>query len=408
MKPSKSVRILQKIKGEDGVWRFVPVKKSGDKYIWGDSPGTYFLEWWEGTKRRRESVGTAPSEVLEARRRKTNELIGQMLVDRGFVPEERVESQQGTPIKTATEAFLLHVQVHSPDKPRTVQRYRAVLDHFLRLMGKLRFVEAVQRKHIDEYKANRASDRSGGRSGGPVTPGTINFEVSTLRTFFNFLIHERGIKMENSCARFKPLRDASRDANRRPTTYSQEELDLLFRDCDGADRAAFAALLLTGLREQELCFLTWDDVSLRRGKEHIRVRAKPGFSPKDYEEREIPIPPDLSAILSVQPRESKWVFPNPKGGLETHLLRRLKRVAERVEVEGATLHKFRHTYATRLLENGADIVTVQRLLGHSDLDTTKRYLNPNVHRKRIAVDRLSLLGNPLEQNSAEETAQTVQ
>jgi integrase len=275
-------------------------------------------------------------------------------------------------------------------------------------MGKLRFVEAVQRKHIDEYKASRAGDKTGGRSGGQVAPGTVNFEVSTLRTFFNFLIHERGVKMENPCARFKPLRDAKRDTNCRPTTYAQHELDLLFRACDGPDRAAFAALLLTGLREQELCFLTWDDVSLRHGQEHVRVRAKEDFSPKDYEEREIPIPPDLMAILSVQPRDTRWVFPNSKGERESHLLRRLKRVAERVGVEGATLHKFRHTYATRLLESGADIVTVQRLLGHSDLDTTKRYLNPDVDRKRVAVNRLSLLGSPPEQELEKETVETVQ
>ena len=57
---------------------------------------------------------------------------------------------------------------------------------------------------------------------------------------------------------------------------------------------------------------------------------------------------------------------------------------------GATLHKFRHTYATRLLENGCDIVTVQRLMGHSDLDTTRQYLDPDEKLKRSAVGKLSL------------------
>lgn len=104
------------------------------------------------------------------------------------------------------------------------------------------------------------------------------------------------------------------------------------------------------------------------------MRAKPGFWPKDYEEREIPIPAELAAILKGRARKLPWVFPRPDELQETHLLRRLKRVAAAVGVETATLHKFRHTYATRLLENGADIVTVQRLLSHSGLDTTKCYL----------------------------------
>ncbi len=64
-----------------------------------------------------------------------------------------------------------------------------------------------------------------------------------------------------------------------------------------------------------------------------------------------------------------------------------------VVVENATLHKFRHTYATRLLEQGCDIVTVQHLMGHSDLETTRQYLNPDEALKRRAVNRLSLPGH---------------
>jgi integrase/recombinase XerD len=71
----------------------------------------------------------------------------------------------------------------------------------------------------------------------------------------------------------------------------------------------------------------------------------------------------------------------------------LKRIAVKANVDNVTLHKFRHTYATRLLEQGADIVTVQHLLGHSDIETTRRYLSPEQELQRKAVNRLSLKGS---------------
>ena len=74
------------------------------------------------------------------------------------------------------------------------------------------------------------------------------------------------------------------------------------------------------------------------------------------------------------------------------LLRTLKEIAA-AKVANATLHKFRHTYAARLLESGCDIVTVQKLMGHSDIETTRQYLNPDEALKRSAVNRLSLPRN---------------
>lgn len=83
-----------------------------------------------------------------------------------------------------------------------------------------------------------------------------------------------------------------------------------------------------------------------------------------------------------------FVLPARRGSREKHLRRGPKQAAKRAGVEGATLHKFRHTYATRLLGQGADVVTVQRLLVQSDLATTQRYLNPDVDGKRAALSRL--------------------
>ena len=295
-----------------------------------------------------------------------------------------------TPLTEARELFLKHVQAHSPDKPATLRRYGQVLRHFIRLFGHKEFVENITRADIDEYKIRRRQEKSE-QHGRLITSATVNFEVCTLRTFFYYLGNERGCSMENPCARFKHVRDAKKKAGRHPPTYTQAELDALFANCDDFEKAVFATLLLTGLREQELCFLNWRDLDFENGCLRVSGEGKVGFSPKDYEERIIEMPPDLMSILSSLPRRSKWVFPTSSGNRLNHLLRRLKSVAARANVAAATLHKFRHTYATRLLEEGADIVTVQKLMGHSDLETTRKYLNPKDELRRSAVNRLSLL-----------------
>jgi integrase len=255
------------------------------------------------------------------------------------------------------------------------------------------FVEAITRPDIDDYKAVRSGESSDQHPDRRITPRTINYEISVLRTFFYFLIRERNLPISNPCAKFKLLKDPRMKAKRRPPTYRQDELNRIFTECDENENTIFATFLLSGLREEELCYLTWPDVDLRdRDNAMLRVTGdgKPGFSPKDYEERMIPISRELAELLARLPRRTAWVFPTKAGNRQTHLLRRLKVIADAAHVTGATLHKFRHTYATRLLENGCDIVTVQRLMGHSDLDTTRQYLDPDEKLKRSAVSKLSL------------------
>jgi integrase/recombinase XerD len=367
--------------------------KIGTRYVWDKRPGYFFVEWWEGKKRRRELAGQTPSEATEAQRRKQNELIGELVANGREVPT--VNEASATPIQDAITLFTNHVHTHSPDKPKTLQRYKKVLEHFERHLGKRRFVEAITRADIDDYKIRRSGEKSQ-QHPHAIIPRTIDFEVSVLRTFFYFLINERGIRMENPCARFKAFKDQQSKAKRKPPTYTQNELDRLFVACTEIEKTVFATLLLTGLREQELYFLTWNDLDLTKAT--IRVTPKPneGFSPKDYEERIVPIPLDLIKLLTQVPHASEWIFPNAKGQRMTHLLRRLKSVARIARVDDATLHKFRHTYAARLLEKGSDIVTVQHLLGHSDIETTRQYLSPEEGLKRQVVNRLSLSGKTIE------------
>lgn len=383
----KRVRIIKKVRIAAGVWRFVSLDRVGGRYVWDRQPGHYFLEWWEGRKRRRELAGETPNQALEAQRRKTNELIGEKLTGATHLkPAE--EGGTATLITKTLELFREHTKTHSPAKPATHQRYNQVLAHFERILGKRKFVEAITRSDMDDYKIARSREMFAGR---PVSPATINFEITILRALFYYLIRERGISMENPCAHFKQLRSEKERLKGRPPVYKQAELDKIFAECNETDRAIFATLVLTGQRKDELVNLTWSDVDLSRAV--LRVTAKGDFAPKDYEEREIPLSPDLVGILRKLPQNSTWVFPRTKGdrlGPNT-MLRRLKEVAERADVKHATLHKFRHTYATRLLEDGCDIVTVQHLLGHSDLETTRKYLSPDNELARKAVNRLTMV-----------------
>jgi integrase len=431
MKLRPRIRIFKKVRLAAGRWQFVSLPRKGNSWIWDPRPGTYYIEWWEGPQRRRESAGSTPAEALNAVRRKQWELAGQAVIgdqagnavtpefDYGAGGFGHADAAQGTglraglrsagaaqgfgafgraaagpvligtPLRDAAAEYLEHIRTHSPEKPQTLARYRCVMEHFLRLLGHRRYVEAVTRADIEEYKMARVREPAAQkRRGRKVRPSTVNFELGAIRSFYNFLRRELGLEIENPCEVFRPLRDMVTMGHARRPVYSNEELEKLFAACDGEDRLAFQTLLMTGLRESELCWLTWDDVCLEPGREHLVVRAKPGFTPKDYEQREVPLPPALVAQLRALAHRDEYVFPARRGGRETHLLRRLKQAAKRAGVEGATLHKFRHTYATRLLEQGADVVTVQRLLGHSDLETTQRYLNPDVDRKRAAVLRL--------------------
>ncbi len=151
----KRVRIIKKVRLAGGLWKFISLDRIGNRYVWDKRPGYYFLEWWEGKKRKRERAGITPSEALEAHRRKQHELIGELLAG-GKTPPPSPEEGAATAIEDAVEMFLEHVKAHSPDKPLTVRRYRQVLDHFERLLGKKKYVEAITRADIDDYKIKRS------------------------------------------------------------------------------------------------------------------------------------------------------------------------------------------------------------------------------------------------------------
>jgi integrase len=157
-----------------------------------------------------------------------------------------------------------------------------------------------------------------------------------------------------------------------------------------------------------VAFLFWSDINLKLRT--IRVTSKPhlGFSPKRWEEREIPIPLELAKLLEGRPHlhNERFVFPSPRGNREHNMLLKCKAVGERagLDSEKFDLKTFRSTYATRLLRSGFDVRTVQHWMGHKSLETTMRYLVPasDVH------DRLDQVGVPSVTKEADPPRKLVQ
>jgi hypothetical protein len=176
----KSVRIVKKI-SEDGVWKFVSLKQNGSRYVWDARPGQYYLDWWDGDKRRREFAGASPSQALTAQRRKQMEVVGALVLTgtRPSFPisdaaatsesagEQAPQKQSGTSITEARALFLAHVATHSPDKPETQRRYAQAMRHFERLIAHRKYVQDVTRADLDEYKIKRKAEKSE-RTGRPL------------------------------------------------------------------------------------------------------------------------------------------------------------------------------------------------------------------------------------------------
>lgn len=181
--------------------------------------------------------------------------------------------------------------------------------------------------------------------------------------------------------------------------YSAEELQSLLEACNPAERVRYFFFLLTGERDKEVRYTTWDDVDFSRKCVRVTAKKQLDFKPKDKEEREIPIPAALlSALKEYKAEGSKnnpygLLFPTSQGQPDKKFENKLKRIACRAGLNCERciskygnrcsmgpycgkwfLHKFRHTFATNCLEAGISVRSLQEWLGHSDLSSTMIYL----------------------------------
>jgi integrase/recombinase XerD len=110
--------------------------------------------------------------------------------------------------------------------------------------------------------------------------------------------------------------------------YHPDDLKLLFCAAQPEEWLTFQFFLTTGAREQEVMHASWSDIDFKDGVYTIRDHPEWGFTTKDHEEREIPLPGHLIEKLKARVRTSDLIFPSKQGRPNGHLLRMLKEIAE--------------------------------------------------------------------------------
>ena len=367
---NREVNLTKRVKTAQGL-RYCPVALSANGRVKPDlvlvngkeekhPEGAYYLEWRQGSKRVRLSVGKDAADASTRRLRKEAELNA---VNHGVAVSPDDEQNGHRSITAAITDFLDETKLMK--KPKTWAAYSTALGYFQESCPKL-YLEEIERGDLLKFSAFLRDQKE-------QSPRSVYNKFENLMTFLksNGI---RGLVGKNDWPRY---------VEEEPEIYEREELDKLFAACEREERLWYEFFLMTGMREQEVMHCSWEDIHFSRGTVTVRYKPEYGFSPKNYREREVPIPAKLVKKLKAAKAKADkacgLVFPTAGCRPKLDFLDALKTVAERAQLnpENFRLHKFRATFATWHLWAGVDLRTVQMWLGHSDIESTMRYLKPS-------------------------------
>jgi integrase/recombinase XerD len=278
---------------------------------------------------------------------------------------------------------------------RAYLRDEQVGDSSIAVFGRIvaRFLDAqnqddlskIKPKHVEAWLAERITRR---------TPrGTANVLVSAMRRFASWPATAFAVS-DVRWPKTTGLPERFRDA------LPIDQLDQLFRALDAVPEPTRTVLELlphTGLRISEACALRHTDVKPMRGRDG-KMHAGLEVLGKGQKVRWVPLSPDAQTVLEDAGNHhghgrSPWLFPsptNPRGrSASGHITPGAVRFHARglAQVLGIpfTPHTLRHTWATQALADGAPLEIVQRILGHTKIETTQRYLHPGADALSAAV-----------------------
>ena len=278
-------------------------------------------------------------------------------------------------------AFLEYLSLEKKCSPHTLKAYQANLEAFEVFITEQGLLETIEEVSYGEIRAWIVSLIQSGN-----TPRTVNRKLSALRSYYKFLLRIGSIPVS-------PLKEhkALKTDTKVALPFSQEEIQRLLaadffpEEYTGVlQRTVIQLLYYTGIRRSELIELKVQDVDLSEGL--MKVLGKRN------KERLLPLLPEiktqLTQLLEQQKqyqisRESEHFFVNSRGKKlsEAFVYETVKTYLSMVSTKTKrSPHVLRHSFATHLLDQGADLNAIKDLLGHSSIAATQHYTHSSMKK----------------------------
>ncbi len=276
-------------------------------------------------------------------------------------------------MEALVEQFLQHITLERSLSPNTVSSYKLDLQSFTRHLKSrgIASVNAVTREHIVDYLL--ASREKG------ISARSLSRHLACIRTFFRFLRREKFVARDAT-----ELVDSPRLWQLLPKTLTYREVEDLLAAPNARtklglrDRAILEFFYATGLRVSEVCRARLEEINfdvgvLRTVGKGNKERIVPvGRKSAEYVRRYL----DSARPKLAKAKTSSHVFLTTRGGAFSRktLWALIKKYCRLAGIrKNVTPHSLRHSFATHLLDNGADLRVVQELLGHANVGTTQIY-----------------------------------
>ena len=274
-------------------------------------------------------------------------------------------------------------------RPSSVSRYKNYLAQFQQFISNNfpscdESIDRITEHHIRLCVNHLLKDPINGIK--PWSKRTVNDFITVMRMLFKYAVKQKYIS-SNPAQEIAKL--PINEKNNAPF-YTDKELDLVFEHIDPYWTDFFLFMLYTGLRKGELINLKWENIDLEDNNERIHIRPTDDWETKTGRSRTLPLHKVAIEVISRQKKiEQPYLFTSKTGSLihPDRPYHALKKVLGKFGIEG-DVHKFRHTFASRLVMAGASLFDVKELLGHTDIKSTMVYAHLSQGHMRRVVNML--------------------